>query len=35
LFGNDGIIIGLLATLETLLCIEAIDKLDKKIELHQ
>lgn len=26
---KDGIIIGLLATLETLLCIEAIDKLDK------
>jgi MFS superfamily sulfate permease-like transporter len=27
---KDGIIIGLLATLETLLCIEAIDKLDRK-----
>ncbi|MEO7766015.1 MAG: SulP family inorganic anion transporter [Ferruginibacter sp.] len=27
---KDGIIIGLLATLETLLCIEAIDKLDKR-----
>ena len=27
---RDGIIIGLLATLETLLCIEAIDKLDKR-----
>lgn len=26
---KDGIIIGLLATLETLLCVEAIDKLDK------
>lgn len=26
---KDGIVIGLLATLETLLCIEAIDKLDK------
>ena len=26
---KDGILIGLLATLETLLCIEAIDKLDK------
>ena len=26
---KDGIIIGLLATLETLLCIEAVDKLDK------
>jgi Sulfate permease and related transporters (MFS superfamily) len=26
---KDGLIIGLLATLETLLCIEAIDKLDK------
>jgi len=26
---KDGVIIGLLATLETLLCIEAIDKLDK------
>ncbi len=27
---EDGIMIGLLATLETLLCIEAIDKLDKR-----
>lgn len=27
---KDGIIIGMLATLETLLCIEAIDKLDKR-----
>jgi len=27
---KDGLIIGLLATLETLLCIEAIDKLDKR-----
>lgn len=27
---KDGLIIGLLATLETLLCIEAIDKLDKQ-----
>jgi MFS superfamily sulfate permease-like transporter len=27
---KDGIIIGLLATLETLLCIEAVDKLDKR-----
>jgi len=27
---KDGFIIGLLATLETLLCIEAIDKLDKR-----
>jgi MFS superfamily sulfate permease-like transporter len=27
---KDGIIIGILATLETLLCIEAIDKLDKR-----
>lgn len=27
---KDGIMIGLLATLETLLCIEAIDKLDKR-----
>ncbi len=27
---KDGILIGLLATLETLLCIEAIDKLDKR-----
>ncbi|CAN5549557.1 hypothetical protein BH11BAC1_BH11BAC1_13450 [soil metagenome] len=27
---KDGIIIGLLATLETLLCIEAIDKLDRR-----
>jgi len=27
---KDGIFIGLLATLETLLCIEAIDKLDKR-----
>jgi MFS superfamily sulfate permease-like transporter len=27
---KDGIIIGLLATLETLLCIEAIDKLDQR-----
>jgi MFS superfamily sulfate permease-like transporter len=27
---KDGVIIGLLATLETLLCIEAIDKLDKR-----
>jgi MFS superfamily sulfate permease-like transporter len=27
---KDGIIIGLLASLETLLCIEAIDKLDKR-----
>lgn len=27
---KDGIIIGLLATLETLLCIEAVDKLDKE-----
>src|SRR5437868_22112 len=27
---EDGIFIGLLATLETLLCIEAIDKLDKR-----
>ena len=26
---KDGIVIGLLATLETLLCIEAIDKLDR------
>ncbi len=26
---KDGVVIGLLATLETLLCIEAIDKLDK------
>jgi len=26
---KDGFIIGLLATLETLLCVEAIDKLDK------
>ena len=26
---KDGVIIGLLATLETLLCVEAIDKLDK------
>ncbi|MFT4022229.1 MAG: SulP family inorganic anion transporter [Flavihumibacter sp.] len=28
--GKDGVIIGLLATLETLLCIEAIDKLDRR-----
>jgi MFS superfamily sulfate permease-like transporter len=27
---KDGLIIGILATLETLLCIEAIDKLDKR-----
>jgi MFS superfamily sulfate permease-like transporter len=27
---KDGIIIGLLATLETLLCIEAVDKLDRR-----
>lgn len=27
---KDGIVIGLLATLETLLCIEAIDKLDRR-----
>ena len=27
---KDGLIIGLLATLETLLCIEAVDKLDKR-----
>ncbi len=27
---KDGVIIGLLATLETLLCIEAIDKLDRR-----
>lgn len=27
---KDGIIIGLLATLETLLCVEAVDKLDKR-----
>ncbi|MEO5995933.1 MAG: SulP family inorganic anion transporter [Chitinophagaceae bacterium] len=27
---KDGIMIGLLATLETLLCIEAVDKLDKR-----
>jgi MFS superfamily sulfate permease-like transporter len=27
---KDGVLIGLLATLETLLCIEAIDKLDKR-----
>ena len=27
---KDGVVIGLLATLETLLCIEAIDKLDKR-----
>ena len=27
---KDGVMIGLLATLETLLCIEAIDKLDKR-----
>ena len=27
---KDGMIIGLLATLETLLCVEAIDKLDKR-----
>ena len=27
---KDGIIIGLLATLETLLCVEAIDKLDRR-----
>jgi MFS superfamily sulfate permease-like transporter len=27
---KDGIIVGLLATLETLLCIEAIDKLDRR-----
>ncbi len=27
---KDGVIIGMLATLETLLCIEAIDKLDKR-----
>ncbi|MBS1632536.1 MAG: SulP family inorganic anion transporter [Bacteroidetes bacterium] len=27
---KDGIVIGLLATLETLLCIEAVDKLDKR-----
>lgn len=27
---KDGLVIGLLATLETLLCIEAIDKLDKR-----
>ena len=27
---KDGILIGILATLETLLCIEAIDKLDKR-----
>lgn len=27
---KDGLLIGLLATLETLLCVEAIDKLDKK-----
>jgi MFS superfamily sulfate permease-like transporter len=27
---KDGVIIGVLATLETLLCIEAIDKLDKR-----
>jgi MFS superfamily sulfate permease-like transporter len=27
---KDGIIIGMLATLETLLCIEAVDKLDKR-----
>lgn len=30
LIWKDGIIIGLLATLETLLCIEAIDKLDRR-----
>ncbi|MGZ5243925.1 MAG: SulP family inorganic anion transporter [Bacteroidia bacterium] len=27
---KDGIIIGILATLETLLCVEAVDKLDKR-----
>jgi MFS superfamily sulfate permease-like transporter len=27
---KDGILIGLLATLETLLCVEAVDKLDKR-----
>lgn len=27
---KDGLVIGLLATLETLLCVEAIDKLDKR-----
>jgi len=27
---RDGIIIGILATLETLLCVEAVDKLDKR-----
>lgn len=27
---KEGIVIGMLATLETLLCIEAIDKLDKR-----
>ncbi|MEP7321708.1 MAG: SulP family inorganic anion transporter [Saprospiraceae bacterium] len=27
---KDGLVIGLLATLETLLCIEAVDKLDKR-----
>lgn len=27
---KDGLVIGLLATLETLLCVEAIDKLDRK-----
>jgi MFS superfamily sulfate permease-like transporter len=27
---KDGIVIGLLATLETLLCVEAVDKLDKR-----
>lgn len=27
---KDGLIIGLLATLETLLCVEAVDKLDKR-----
>ncbi len=30
LIWKDGLIIGLLATLETLLCIEAIDKLDRR-----
>ncbi len=30
LIWKEGIIIGLLATLETLLCIEAVDKLDKR-----
>jgi len=31
---KDGILIGILASLETLLCVEAVDKLDKKIESH-